>query len=46
MNDGVYTGFNTLVYYVDKYNLRLPEDFEKHVLSSQGHKHKSWEQGK
>lgn len=46
MNDGVYTWFNTLAYYVEKYNLRLPEDFEKHVLSSQGHKHKSWEQGK
>ena len=34
MNDGVYTWFNTLAYYVEKYNLRLPIDFEKHILES------------
>ena len=32
MNDGIYMWWNTLAYYVDKYNLRLPEDFEKHIL--------------
>jgi len=32
MNDGVYMWWNTLAYYVDKYNLRLPEEFEKHIL--------------
>jgi len=31
-NDGVYMWWNTLAYYVDKYNLRLPEEFEKHIL--------------
>lgn len=33
MNDGEYTWFTTLSYYVDKYNLRLPEEFEKKVLA-------------
>lgn len=33
MNDGVYTWFNTLSYYVEKYNLRLPKEFEEHILS-------------
>ena len=32
MNDGKYTWWNTLAYYVEKYNLRLPEEFEKHIL--------------
>ena len=32
MNDGVYTWWNTLAYYVEKYNLRLPKDFEEHIL--------------
>lgn len=32
MNDGEYTWFNTLAYYVEKYNLRLPESFEKKIL--------------
>lgn len=35
MNDGVYTWFNTLAYYVEKYNLRLPKEFEDHILSQQ-----------
>lgn len=33
MNDGVYMWWNTLAYYVDKYDLRLPPDFEKHILT-------------
>ena len=32
MNDGEYTWFDTLAYYVEKYNLKLPYDFEKKVL--------------
>lgn len=32
MNDGVYTWFNILAYYVEKYNLRLPKEFEDYVL--------------
>lgn len=32
MNDGEYTWFNTLAYYVDKYNLRLPKEFEDKIL--------------
>lgn len=32
MNDGLYTWWSTLAYYVEKYNLRLPEEFEKHIL--------------
>lgn len=32
MNDGEYTWFNTLAYYVEKYNLRLPKEFEDKVL--------------
>lgn len=34
MNDGEYTWFNTLAYYVDKYNLRLPKEFEEKILRS------------
>ena len=30
-NDGEYSWYSYLSYYVDKYNLRLPEDFEQHV---------------
>ena len=33
-NDGVYTWWTSLAYYVEKYNLRLPKDFEKHILAS------------
>ena len=32
MNDGEYTWFNTLAYYVEKYNLRLPKEFEDKIL--------------
>lgn len=32
-NDGVYTWWTSLAYYVEKYNLRLPEGFERHVLT-------------
>ena len=32
MNDGKYMWWNTLAHYVEIYNLRLPEDFEKHIL--------------
>lgn len=32
MNDGEYSWFNTLAYYVKRYNLRLPEEFEKKIL--------------
>lgn len=34
MNDGEYTWFNTLAYYVEKYNLRLPPNFEDKILSA------------
>lgn len=34
MNDGEYTWFNTLAYYVEKYNLRLPRDFEEKILGA------------
>ena len=32
MNDGEYTWFIDLAYYVEKYNLRLPEEFERKIL--------------
>ena len=32
MNDGKYSWTSVLIYYVEKYNLRLPLEFEKHVL--------------
>ena len=32
MDDGKFSWSSKLPYYVDKYNLRLPEEFEKHVL--------------
>lgn len=34
MNDGKYSWSSKIPYYVDKYNLRLPEDFEKHILNN------------
>lgn len=34
MDDGIYSWCSSLIYYVDKYNLRLPEDFETHVLKN------------
>lgn len=33
MTDGVFSWNATLAYYVEKYNLRLPRDFEEHVFS-------------
>lgn len=35
MNDGEYFWTSKIPYYVEKYNLRLPEDFEKHVLEQE-----------
>ena len=32
-NDGKYSWWSTLAYYVEKYNLRLPKEFEEHILS-------------
>lgn len=32
MDDGKYSWTSRVIYYVDKYNLRLPNDFEQHVL--------------
>lgn len=32
LTDGVFYWSNLLAHYVDKYNLKLPEDFEKHIL--------------
>lgn len=32
MDDGKYSWSSTIPYYVDKYNLRLPKDFEDHIL--------------
>lgn len=32
-NDGKYFWRSDLIYYVEKYNLRLPKDFEEHILS-------------
>ena len=34
MNDGEFTWFNTLAYYVEKYNLRLPKEFEEKILKA------------
>jgi len=34
MNDGVYMWWNTLAHYVERYNLRLPKDFEEHILQT------------
>lgn len=33
MNDGKYSWNSRIPYYVDKYNLRLPQDFENHILN-------------
>ncbi len=32
MNDGTYHWWSTTVYYVERYGLRLPENFVRHVL--------------
>lgn len=34
MTDGVYSWNSVLPYYVRKYNLKLPKEFENHVLDS------------
>jgi hypothetical protein len=34
MHDGNFYWSTTLAYYVEKYNLRLPKDFENHILSN------------
>lgn len=34
MGDDIYAWSNILSYYVDKYNLRLPKEFEEHILKS------------
>lgn len=33
MTDGEYSWLSTISYYVDKYNLRLPKEFENKVLN-------------
>lgn len=33
MDDGVFSWSSSLPYYVEKYNLRLPAEFERHVLN-------------
>lgn len=33
MNDGIYTWRSDVIYYVEKYDMELPEDFIQHVLS-------------
>ena len=33
MQDGDYCWSNVLAWYVDKYNVRLPREFEEHILS-------------
>ena len=35
LTDGVYEWRSDLVYYIEKYNLKLPDDFIKHVLDQQ-----------
>ena len=35
MDDGKYSWTSKLIYYVDKYNLELPEDFIDHILNQQ-----------
>lgn len=32
MNDGTFMWWDMLSYYVERYNLRLPEEFERHIL--------------
>lgn len=34
MDDGKYSWSSKIPYYVEHYNLRLPEDFEKHILNN------------
>jgi hypothetical protein len=34
MNDGVFCWSSELAWYVEKYNLRLPKEFEDHILKN------------
>ena len=34
MTDGVFSWVSSLPYYVEKYNLKLPQEFEKHVFAT------------
>ena len=34
-NDGTFSWTTSLIYYVDKYNLKLSDEFEKHVIKKQ-----------
>lgn len=34
MDDGKYSWSSSIPYYVEQYNLRLPEEFEKHILNN------------
>ena len=34
MDDGEYSWTSKLIYYVDKYNLKLPEDFINHIMNN------------
>lgn len=34
MDDGSYSWCSSIIYYVDKYNLKLPKEFEEHILNS------------
>ncbi len=34
MNDGNYAWTSAIIYYVDKYNLQLPDEFVHHILQS------------
>lgn len=34
MDDGKFSWSSKIPYYVDKYNLRLPKEFENHILSN------------
>lgn len=35
MSDGTFYWSNELAWYVERYNLRLPKDFEQHILQKQ-----------
>ena len=41
MNDGEYSWWNTLAYYVEKYNLRLPQSFVEKAIKTAKAKHKA-----
>lgn len=34
MDDGKYSWSSSIPYYVEQYHLRLPEEFEKHILNN------------